>query len=239
MPRFRKYRKSYAKNKLATTTTKATRSDVAQNKEIIKMKKQISKLKKESFEPHMKTIIAVNNGALADLVNSPNVAATLISNMAQGTDFDERLGDKAVLTNYKATLWVNETVVHAFCWFRYVVFWDMDATPTPATWDEVFGGYVGGSEFEAMPRFEARRRFKILYDKSFSLDHIVDNGAAVLGTKLIKVNVPLKSKIVEWTDATGTSQIGRHLYQFMVTNVDNVPTEVQANWQVNLYYNDN
>lgn len=238
MPRRKTYRRKGAK--LATTTVKTSRSDAVQNKVILKLKKDLGELKKEAVEYKIVSPIAVNNGAIVSLVDTPNPASGQLSLITAGTGLTNRNGERVVLSKLSGSYFANAITPLAWCHVRYVVFWDMQPVPTvPATWGQVFAG-TAGNEFIWLPVFENRQRFKIIKDVTWKLGMPTDNSAAALGTFRKKYTIPLKNALVKYNGTVNTDVIGKHLYSFMVTNITNIGgASVQQNWEVDLHFTDN
>lgn len=161
-----------------------------------------------------------SSSSIAPIFSS--IAAIRLSGMAEGTGFGQRIGEKITPRNltFNFTLYRGLTDCHV----RLIIFRWLEQTSVSGTNSILESGNDGTANYiNAMYKLlpQDRRRFNILYDRSFLLDDAKQNGLK----RSIKLNL-LKGKNIFFDGTTATSN-ARNPIQFVVLSdvaLSNAPT---------------
>lgn len=230
---------------LALTTAKATSQDVLQNREIVRIKKAVAR---STRGKEIKFFIcnSINAQALTHFTGGADPASFLLSGIGQGVTASTRIGLFCIAKALRQRGLVYSSVAAARLQTRHVIFWDktpvINGTIGPV-WSLVFDiAATPGNAFWALPKFQNRKRFKIIYDKIYDNwnAHHPDNTAAALATQSFKVSKikSVNNKSLNYNSATATDIIKPHLYMFHVTSIDNTGGTVLQNIEGQLTFMD-
>jgi len=230
---------------LALSTVKATKQDVLQNREIKEIKKRVGRL---SIGNELKyfTCNSVNAQAVAHFVGPIDPPSFLLSGIGQGTTVKLRIGNYCVAKKLMQKGNVYSSIAAAKLQVRHVIFWDsepvINGTEGPV-WSLVFDtASTFANAFWALPKFENRKRFHIIYDKVYDDwdRHHPDNTAAALANQNFKVTKikRVNNAALNYRSATATDIVGKHLYMFMVCSIDNTAGTVLQNIEGHLQFKD-
>lgn len=220
---------------LAKVTTK---KDIIQDKKINKLMKLVKKVETKYFD--------LQSSVVQDIVRTPNVYN--LSNIAQGNDISNRVGDKVypkwLLMDYQ--VYVGNPIPQ-LANIRIVILQDRFQNGTDPTFsgsdNSVFETPVAGIGETLVPRLKTNlKQFKILYDKVHELATI--NSAATTsyatGKPYVhhKIRLPLKGSInYDSTAGADASNKEDNLYMMVLSN-NNTATNINFNFYSRLAYTD-
>ncbi len=161
--------------------------------------------------------MAKENRSISEVRQRDNAAATLtagtawtfiyLSGVAQGDDFNERIGRKIKAISIQLLMQlIGNTSAVLSQRMRFVLFWDKENQQADPTALEVFTA----DDIETFPNAtpNLKKRFKILWDHTFVLGNLVGNGTSTLQRteKTIKKFLRLSRTLTYAT--TGATVVG-------------------------------
>lgn len=192
--------------KKALMPTSKRQVDKNQGKAIMKLKKDVTKLKKQN-ENSKSYIDSILN-------HTPGTAGQVgqITAVTAGTTVGHRSGENTVLTSMEASITATPNTSTVYDSMRVgFIYWKADRQGTPPSLGNIL---ANTANFDSAYNPDFRDDFVVLWDKKFDL-------SASNGSKHYKIKKNLKNKLATYY-GTSAANYGRGMIFYYVLATDNV-----------------